>query len=256
MSDIIDARRESFFLIDTETLDTKDTAIVTDISMVFVNLNGLFIEHYNSGNYDPISFNEFFKNEDYVKRLTLFPSLNEQREYGATISENTINFWKDQYKETESEAYKEYIKKLLSNKDKNSLKETVDIFEKFVYTCLDKIPSTVQRRDMIPYLERSAGFDTNKYYNILEKAYGKANHESAMKYWVRREYRTITSCNRWRIPSEYLQPNTTSWSDALRNTLEKDVKDYEFTKHIAINDCLIDAYMIYFLKMTIENFYI
>lgn len=253
MSKIIDARRESYFVIDTETLDTADTAIVMDVSCVFVNLNRLFIKHFEMDNYNPINFKAFSEG-DWIDKISLFPNIDEQKNMGLTVSKESLQFWKDQLKDTDDDKYKSYIKHMIKTNGKQSVKETTDQFEEFIIKNQENIPSTYQSRGEIPYLERSGGFDTNKYYNLLLKQ-GLPNHKSHMKYWARREIRTIISCNRWRIPEIYLKNGTTSWSEEMRDILKKQKGD-DFTPHIAINDCLIDAYMIYLLKMSIDNFYI
>lgn len=248
---MVDSRRESYFVIDTETLDVEDSAVVLDLSMVFVNMDGLFKLHNNANNFNPITFEAFIDNE-FVKKISLFPSVKEQRALGYTVSKDTLKFWSDQRGEAD-EAYLAYIKKLFGENGKESIKEVVDKFEDFVVECVDVVPSNIQHPNDIYFMERSGGFDTNKYYHML-KTVREGNDTSNMKYWARREMRTIISCNRWRIPDAYLRRGTTSWSDEMREHLRDQVGN--FTQHVAINDCLIDAYMVYLLKLSLENFYI
>ena len=117
---MVDSRRESYFVIDTETLDVEDSAVVLDLSSVFVNMDGLFKLHNNANNFNPITFQAFVDNE-FVKKISLFPSVKEQRMLGYTISKDTLKFWSDQRNEAE-EGYLNYIKRLFNASGKEIIK--------------------------------------------------------------------------------------------------------------------------------------
>lgn len=249
---LVESSRESYFIIDTETMGINDNSVVMDISTVFVDMNGLFNIHIEAENTNPLSFNSFLKS-GHVHTISLFPNIKEQLEGGLEKSKDTLKFWKE-LKQESNDKLLDYINKLFSNDGKISVEESMTLFEGFLVKCVAKIPSNVQDYKFIPFLERSGGFDTNKVYNLMDK-FWNGSKNSRMKYWMRREIRTVISCNRYRIPESFLRKGTTSWSDGLRNVISKEMGE-EFVPHVAINDCLIDAYILYILKMTIEDFYL
>lgn len=253
---MIDARDEAFFVVDSETLDTSDTSVIMDFSMVFVNMSrihDLHKEYQGEGNFKPLPYNNFIQ-LPHISKVTVFPDLREQLERKATIDSESVRFWQKQKEETNSQDYKDYITKMFSKEDKPSVRESIDQIEDFISYNLAEVPKSTQSNKDVFFLERSGGFDTNKYYQMVRNE-GLQNDFTRMKYYRRREIRTIISANRWRLPHGVITPNTTNWSDGAVQVIEDSMKG-EFIPHIAINDCLIDAYMLYLLKLSVDNFYI
>lgn len=252
---MIDSKDESFFLVDSETMSTLDTSVIMDFSMVFVDMARIHDLHRNvqGDKLEPLPFGSFLK-LPHVKTISVFPDIKEQFEIGSTKDERAVKFWKEQLANTNNIKYKEYIKKLFSVDGKDGVMKCIEEIEEFIRFCLVNSPnSTITDREIF-FLERSGGFDTNKYYNMLYRS-GLGFDHSLMKYYNRREIRTIISANRYRMPKGVISLGTTNWSDGVKTMISNEMKD-EFVPHIAINDCLIDAYMIYLLKISVENFYL
>lgn len=252
----IDSRDEGFFVIDSETTNTMDTSVILDMSAVFVNMakiHELHLQYQKDKPLKPLPF-EHFVQLPYISKFTMFPDINEQISLGATVDNEVLRFWKKQKEETDNSGYKEYIAKLFTTLGKDDVRTCIDKFEYFLSTCFNEVPHSTQSFKQVFILERSGGFDSNKYYNMVYNL-GLGVDFSRMKYYSRREIRTLISSNRWRIPRGVLQPNTTNWNGGVKDMISNAMGG-EFIPHVAINDCLIDAYMIYLLKIEIDNFYL
>lgn len=244
--------RESFFTIDTETIGNNDTGIVTNIAMAYVNMPKL-VDGKEEGYF--LSPKEFY---DAIEVIDIYPSKTDQEKNGRNAGGGALDFWKKEFsnaKTSGNETYLAYIIKMMKETpDKLSMLDTINELHKFIKNGVDESLKDGRMRDKdIPFLERGGGFDTNKFYTIRDivlRGYER-NDSIFIPHWARRELRSILSTNKWRDFDIFV--DGTNWNKAFTQMV---VDDMNMEKHMALFDAVLDAYGVYCLKVTQQQFYL
>lgn len=249
---VITSVNEPFFVIDTETIGLSDKGIVTNIAMVYVDMNKIICD--NEAGYI-VSPKEFLT---YVKTLDIYPSIKQQKEMGRITTKSVVDFWGRQFAEAKKEGnieYLKYIDKMLGKEDtKPDILYVINYIHNFIKEGVENSVDNVGIREKdIPFIERGGGFDTGKFYSLRDSVLMgyEVNDSIFIPHWSRRELRSILSTNRWRDISLFVKG--TNWG---KEFTEMVVDEINMVKHMAIFDALLDAYGIYCLKVTEKHFYL